>query len=209
MQRPTKVTNEEDKDFVDVSGNSDNGILKKIVKEGDGNMCPEGVVAIVHYTGKLTNGSVFDSSRKRRAPFTFNIGERKGMKIWKYHVGWACVSEAIYFVMNIIYSTSLSNFIFAIKIPHIQSPVILGWDKGVATMQRGEVCILKLAPEYAYGSGSVGPIPPNSTLVFEIELVGWKVKSPTVLGLPIERVGQVLGIFLCLFFAYYKFFLAK
>eukprot|EP00603_Paraphysomonas_imperforata_P007502 CAMPEP_0114418916 /NCGR_PEP_ID=MMETSP0103-20121206/3751_1 /TAXON_ID=37642 ORGANISM="Paraphysomonas imperforata, Strain PA2" /NCGR_SAMPLE_ID=MMETSP0103 /ASSEMBLY_ACC=CAM_ASM_000201 /LENGTH=163 /DNA_ID=CAMNT_0001587305 /DNA_START=18 /DNA_END=509 /DNA_ORIENTATION=+ len=160
MQRPSKATNEEDKDFIDVSGNKDKGILKKILKEGDGNLCPEGVVAIVHYTGKLTNGTVFDSSRKRRAPFTFNIGRRQ---------------------------------------------VILGWDKGVATMQRGEICIMKLAPEYAYGSGGVGPIPPNSTLIFEIELVGWKQKSPDLLGLPIERVGQLLGIVICFVFAYYYF----
>ena len=78
MQRASKATNEEDKGFIDVSGNKDGGILKKVLKEGDGNLCPEGVVAIVHYTGKLTNGTVFDSSRKRRVPFTFNIGQRQG-----------------------------------------------------------------------------------------------------------------------------------
>lgn len=77
MQRPSKAS-EDDKDFIDVSGNNDKGILKKIVKEGDGSVCPEGVVAIVHYTGKLTNGTVFDSSKKRRVPFTFNIGRREG-----------------------------------------------------------------------------------------------------------------------------------
>ena len=83
--------------------------------------------------------------------------------------------------------------------------VILGWDKGVATMQRGEICVMKLAPEYAYGSGGVGPIPPNSTLIFELELVGWKEKSPAILGLPIERVGQLLGVIFCFCFAYFYF----
>ena len=89
MQRPSKISSkasssssnkEEDntKDFIDISGNNDKGLLKKILKKGDGHVCPEGVVAIVHYTGKLTNGTVFDSSRKRRVPFTFNIGERNG-----------------------------------------------------------------------------------------------------------------------------------
>lgn len=49
--------------------------------------------------------------------------------------------------------------------------VIKAWDLGVATMKRGEVCRLICKPEYAYGeSGSGEKIPPNSTLVFEVEL---------------------------------------
>lgn len=51
--------------------------------------------------------------------------------------------------------------------------VILGWDKGVATMKKGELCTLTCAPDYAYGSRGIGPIPPNSTLVFEVELLDW------------------------------------
>ena len=86
--------------------------------------------------------------------------------------------------------------------------VILGWDKGVATMQRGEICILKLSPHYAYGSGGVGPIPPNSTLIFEVELVGWRPISTTILGLPMERVGQVIGVFICFVcFCYYYLYM--
>jgi len=52
--------------------------------------------------------------------------------------------------------------------------VILGWDKAVATMRRGEKAEVKIAPDYAYGSSGVGPIPGNSTLLFDIELLGWK-----------------------------------
>ncbi|CAF4681235.1 unnamed protein product, partial [Rotaria socialis] len=49
--------------------------------------------------------------------------------------------------------------------------VIKAWDIGVATMKRGEVCRLTCKPEYAYGeNGSGEKIPPNTTLVFEIEL---------------------------------------
>ena len=49
--------------------------------------------------------------------------------------------------------------------------VIKAWDIGVATMKRGEICRLVCKPEYAYGEqGSGGSIPPNSTLIFEIEL---------------------------------------
>jgi len=55
--------------------------------------------------------------------------------------------------------------------------VILGWDKGVATMKKGEVCILKCGPDYAYGSSGTGPIPPNATLSFEVELLDWEEPS--------------------------------
>ncbi|KAK7891511.1 hypothetical protein WMY93_023474 [Mugilogobius chulae] len=49
--------------------------------------------------------------------------------------------------------------------------VIRAWDVGVATMRVGELCQLICKPEYAYGSaGSPPKIPPNATLVFEIEL---------------------------------------
>ena len=52
--------------------------------------------------------------------------------------------------------------------------VIKGWDKGVATMLKGEKAILKCLPEYAYGAaGSPPKIPANSTLHFEVELLSW------------------------------------
>jgi len=56
----------------------------------------------------------------------------------------------------------------------IGSGVIKGWSKCVATMKRGELCKVTLTPEYAYGeTGSGDKIPPNSTLVFEIELLSF------------------------------------
>ncbi|XP_048005717.1 FK506-binding protein 59 isoform X1 [Leguminivora glycinivorella] len=56
--------------------------------------------------------------------------------------------------------------------------VIKAWDIGVATMKKGEVCVLTCAPEYAYGAaGSPPKIPPNSTLQFEIEMIDWKVED--------------------------------
>lgn len=53
--------------------------------------------------------------------------------------------------------------------------VIKAWDIGVASMKRGELAMLLCKSEYAYGkSGSPPKIPPNATLVFEVELFDWK-----------------------------------
>jgi len=54
-----------------------------------------------------------------------------------------------------------------------EGQVIKGWDLGVATMHKGEKCMLTCKPEYAYGSQSMGNIPANSTLQFEVELLNW------------------------------------
>lgn len=52
--------------------------------------------------------------------------------------------------------------------------VIRGWDIGVASMRRGERADFTLLPDYGYGPHGQGPIPPNATLKFDVELLDFR-----------------------------------
>jgi FKBP-type peptidyl-prolyl cis-trans isomerase len=93
---------------------------------GQGAALPSGQSVSVHYTGWLTTGSKFDSSRDRGQPFRFPLGAGR---------------------------------------------VIKGWDEGVATMNVGGKRRLIVPPALGYGAAGAGPIPPNATLIFDVEAI--------------------------------------
>lgn len=57
--------------------------------------------------------------------------------------------------------------------------VITGWDEGVQGMKEGGTRMLVIPPSLGYGSNVQGNIPANSTLIFEVQLVGVNLPTPT------------------------------
>ena len=100
------------------------GLQYQVVTEGTGPKPGPNDVVTVHYTGRLIDGTVFDSSVERGEPATFAVGQ-----------------------------------------------VIPGWVEGLQMMNEGSAWRLFIPAELAYGSRGTGPIQPNSTLIFDVQLI--------------------------------------
>ena len=102
----------------------------QIIQKGNGKKAEKGSKVSVHYKGQLLDGTVFDSSYKRKEPIDFTLG-----------IG----------------------------------QVISGWDEGIQLLKEGDKARLVIPSDLAYGErGAGGVIPPNATLIFDVELM--KVK---------------------------------
>jgi FKBP-type peptidyl-prolyl cis-trans isomerase len=111
----------------DVASPSPQGVLEVLdLTVGDGPVAASGDTATVHYVGRFTDGTQFDSSYDRGQPLQFVVGAGQ---------------------------------------------VIAGWDLGIPGMKVGGTRRLTIPPNLAYGSSGNGPIPPNSTLTFDVELL--------------------------------------
>ena len=63
----------------------------------------------------------------------------------------------------------------SLNCPFFLPQVIAGWDDGVAKMSKGQRAKLTISPDMGYGAQGVpGCIPPNSTLVFDVELLNFR-----------------------------------
>ncbi|KAK7855580.1 peptidyl-prolyl cis-trans isomerase FKBP20-1 [Quercus suber] len=78
-------------------------------------------------------------------------------------------------------TTREDNTVFSFEVG--KGTVIKAWDIALKTMKVGEVAKITCMPEYAYGSaGSPPDIPPNATLIFEVELVACRPRKGSSLG---------------------------
>ncbi len=104
------------------------GLQYKVLEEGTGRQPVATDTVEVHYTGTLTDGTKFDSSRDR--------------------------GQTIEFPLN---------------------GVIAGWTEGVQLMKEGARYEFTIPSELGYGArGAGGVIPPNATLIFDVELIAVK-----------------------------------
>jgi FKBP-type peptidyl-prolyl cis-trans isomerase FkpA len=96
---------------------------------------------------------------------------RKGMTVRVHYTGWLYDAAAADRRGRKFDSSRDGNSPFEFRLG--AGEVISGWDEGVAGMKVGGTRVLTIPPAMGYGArGAGGVIPPNATLVFEVELLG-------------------------------------
>lgn len=88
--------------LINVTG--DGGVQKKLISVGSGSVISPNSKVKVEYTGKLNDGSIFDSSRNRADSFVFQLGKGTVIKGWEVAVSSMCVGEVSEFVISSQYA---------------------------------------------------------------------------------------------------------
>lgn len=222
-------------------------------KKGDGKKAEAGKKVKVHYTGKLMDGKVFDSSRERGEPIAFELGSGMVIPGWEEGIALLQVGDQATFVIppdlaygargaggvippnaTLIFEVELIDVVevpkpepFDVEGKKIEKTpeglqyivvsenlngtqayankqvsvhytgylengkifdssisrgepfsftlgagqVIKGWDIGIRLMKTGDKLRLIIPPSLGYGAQDMGSIPPNSTLIFDVELI--------------------------------------
>jgi len=229
---------------------TETGLKYRILEAGKGKKAHQGDLVQVHYTGKLMNDSVFDSSVERGQPIEFTLGIGQVIPGWDEGLMLMNVGDKAEFIippdlaygsqdLGIIPPNSTLKFeveLIAAKTMKQAEPynvagldtlttesglqyivleegsgpkasygrnvsvhytgyltdgskfdssvergtpfrfeqgagkVIKGWDEGVCLIKKGGKARLIIPPELGYGKRDIGPIPANSTLIFDIEI---------------------------------------
>lgn len=105
---------------------TESGLKYAIIQEGNEPSVEKGNIVSVHYSGFLSDGTLFDSSVERDEPFSLLVG---------------------------------------------MGQVIPGWDEGLALLKQGSKARFIIPPALGYGERDLGVIPPNSTLIFDVEIL--------------------------------------
>ena len=121
---------------------------------GDGKSTERGALITAHYTGYLADGTVFDSSHHRGRAFECVIGTGRVIKGWDLGVLGSEIGAKL-----------LAKWGIEMDLPDFPP------------MQIGGKRQLIVPAHLAYGERTVGQIPPNSDLTFEIELLEVKTRD--------------------------------
>lgn len=135
----------------DLSG--DGGIMLRVEREGQGELPPAHAKVKAHYTGRLQDGTIFDSSVERSETFDFELGQGQVIQCWdkgfarlKKGAFWQCVG----LVAENLEAKTMAFFCH----PYTCS----------FPFNAGAKAHLKCASNYAYGDSATGRIPAKATL---------------------------------------------